>query len=483
MWDLTKSSRIVGSPQVVVPGRAWTQEEIRQRLNIEHPTAIKMFASPHIRTRHLAYLSHGEPLMSFSEAQAYRGNYANGKVNENINNESIMVSTPERDLDSVLLAPELTIPREEKVQPNAKDRETLFDRAASEMATTAVQKALSNSNLDASQIDVLTAVTSTALPMPGLTARIVGAKVMTFRSNVQRMDVVGMGCNGGLSALRTLAMTLQQLALSRNTRVFGLLICCEVNSCMFLANDTPGDGIVNALFGDAAVAVILHANPLTVSLRSNCHHVQWSDSSRLPSTIVDTSVSSASSDSSLVEPTKPIIDLIDFESHTFTECFEDMKYVVDEKTQLNHFVLSKRIPFAMGSQAHIPVRALLARHNGLGSADIDHFVVHGGGRKVIEGLAEGLGIPNDEAAAKFRHTISVLRDYGNLSSGSFLVSLQRLYEELDCKKDKEQADRAPIELDINCFYVGQTVLFMAMGPGATVEVALGVVNDGTDVML
>ena len=52
-----------------------------------------------------------------------------------------------------------------------------------------------------------------------------------------------------------------------------------------------------------------------------------------------------------------------------------------------------------------------------------------------------------------RHTHSVLRDYGNLSSGSFLFSLSRLLVEGRVRR-------------------GDYGVLMTMGPGSTIETAL-----------
>ena len=59
-----------------------------------------------------------------------------------------------------------------------------------------------------------------------------------------------------------------------------------------------------------------------------------------------------------------------------------------------------------------------------------------------------------------RHTTSVLRDFGNISSGSVLVSLERLLDE-HVKADKEVIRR------------GDPAVMIGMGPGATIEVGLG----------
>jgi predicted naringenin-chalcone synthase len=52
-----------------------------------------------------------------------------------------------------------------------------------------------------------------------------------------------------------------------------------------------------------------------------------------------------------------------------------------------------------------------------------------------------------------RHTTTVLRDYGNLSSGSFLFSMERLLAENKARP-------------------GDYGVMMTMGPGATIETSL-----------
>jgi predicted naringenin-chalcone synthase len=75
--------------------------------------------------------------------------------------------------------------------------------------------------------------------------------------------------------------------------------------------------------------------------------------------------------------------------------------------------------------------------------------VHSGGKKVIDSVKINLGLTTHD----LRHTTSVLRDYGNLSSGSFLFSLRQLMDE-----GKVQP--------------GEYVVLMTMGPGSTIETAL-----------
>jgi 3,5-dihydroxyphenylacetyl-CoA synthase len=91
----------------------------------------------------------------------------------------------------------------------------------------------------------------------------------------------------------------------------------------------------------------------------------------------------------------------------------------------------------------------LLRHTGLRRSDITHWLVHSGGKKVIDAIRVNLGL----SAHDLRHTTGVLRDYGNLSSGSFLFSYQRLLNEGTVVR-------------------GNYGVMITMGPGSTIESAL-----------
>jgi predicted naringenin-chalcone synthase len=81
--------------------------------------------------------------------------------------------------------------------------------------------------------------------------------------------------------------------------------------------------------------------------------------------------------------------------------------------------------------------------------DVAHWIVHAGGKKVVDSVRVNLGLTVHDV----RHTTSVLRNYGNLSSGSFLFSYQRLVDE-------------------GRIAAGEHGVFMTMGPGSTIEMAL-----------
>jgi polyketide synthase Type III len=81
--------------------------------------------------------------------------------------------------------------------------------------------------------------------------------------------------------------------------------------------------------------------------------------------------------------------------------------------------------------------------------DIKHWLVHSGGKKVIDAIKYNLGLTANDV----RHTTRILREYGNISSASVLFSYESLLAEGKVRK-------------------GDWGVMMTMGPGSTIETAL-----------
>ena len=102
----------------------------------------------------------------------------------------------------------------------------------------------------------------------------------------------------------------------------------------------------------------------------------------------------------------------------------------------------------MGLRIPGMVGRLLAKHR-LRREDIAHWVVHSGGKKVLDCVMYSLGLSKHA----IRHSLHSLRAMGNMSSGSFLWAYEKLMQ--------EGVGRA-----------GEFGVFITMGPGAGVECAL-----------
>lgn len=278
---------------------------------------------------------------------------------------------------------------------------------ALDMGARAIASSLKNAGAAIGDIGHLCCVTTTGFLTPGLSALLI--REMGIPSQCSRVDVVGMGCNAGLNALGVTAAWSaahpQQLA---------VLLCAEACSAAYVFDSTMRTAVVNSLFGDGAAALVLTGD----------------DAGNSPL------------------PAAPGPRILSFASHIITDAVGAMRYDWDNSQGKFSFYLDPDIPYVVGAHAELVVNRLLAG-TGLRRSDISHWLVHSGGKKVIDAVRVNLGLTRHD----MRHTIGVLRDYGNLSSGSFLFSYERLLRERVAEP-------------------GDYGILMTMGPGSTIETAL-----------
>ncbi|GAA3716129.1 3,5-dihydroxyphenylacetyl-CoA synthase DpgA [Streptomyces tremellae] len=270
------------------------------------------------------------------------------------------------------------------------------------MGREAVERCLKDAGAALGDVRYLCCVTSTGLLTPGFSALLI--KDLGVEQSCQRLDVVGMGCNAGLNALNAVVGWA-----GGHPGELALMVCIEVCSAAYVFDGTMRSSVVNSLFGDGAAAVAVRTAPQE-------------------------------------PPAGPV--LLKFSSHIIPEAVDAMRYHWDDGHGKYSFYLDPDVPYVVGANAETAVARLL-RGTGLGIGDIGHWVVHSGGKKVIDALRVNLGLSRHDV----RHTTGVLRDHGNLSSGSFLFSYERLRDE-----------RAAVRGDIG--------VLMTMGPGSTIETAL-----------
>lgn len=276
-------------------------------------------------------------------------------------------------------------------------------RGALEIGPQAIERCLEPLGLTVRDIDYLCVITTTGFTAPGLTAHLM--KHMGFREDCSRVDVVGMGCNAALNGLNPVAGWA-----AANPGKNALMVCVEVCSAAYVFDMSFRTAIVNSLFGDGSAAVL---------------------------------VRSAASDGPRFAPT-----ILGFNSQIVTTALGAMRFDWDDNAGKFSFFLDRDIPYVVGQYAERPVDRLLGAH-GLRRRDIKNWLVHSGGKKVIDAIQYNVGITEHDV----RHTVSVLRDFGNLSSASVLFSYKRL-------------------LDEGLVQRGDYAVWMTMGPGSTIETCL-----------
>ena len=108
--------------------------------------------------------------------------------------------------------------------------------------------------------------------------------------------------------------------------------------------------------------------------------------------------------------------VLDAESYLFPDSIGAMGF--DLKDTGFHIVLSQDVPELIRGRIRELVSCFLAR-SGLDAERIEAFVLHPGGRKLLQGMEAELGLSNGHTGPSW----DVLREYGNLSSASVLFVL------------------------------------------------------------
>src|SRR5580698_573095 len=125
---------------------------------------------------------------------------------------------------------------------------------ATQLGARAITECLESMRVHASDILFLCCVTTTGFLSPGVSALM--CRELNLVADCLRLDVVGMGCNGGLNALN--AVSSWALA---NPGKLALLLCVEICSAGYVFDKSLRTGVVNSLFGDGAAAIAVATTP------------------------------------------------------------------------------------------------------------------------------------------------------------------------------------------------------------------------------
>ena len=229
--------------------------------------------------------------------------------------------------------------------------------------------ALAAANLECADIDVLVTVSTTGVSVPSLDARLM--EVLPFRRNVQRLPLFGLGCGGGVMGLARAATHARA-----GSRVLFLVV--ELCTLTFCPNDKAMANVVaTALFGDGAAGAVLTAD------------------------------------------SGPLISASG--EYTWRESLDVMGWDVTNNGL--EVIMSRSIPAMVHRYLRDATDEFLASV-GLTLADIDDFVCHPGGAKVLDALEAAFDLSHGALAA----SRGVLRQYGNMSAVTVMFVLQLVLE-------------------------------------------------------
>jgi predicted naringenin-chalcone synthase len=256
----------------------------------------------------------------------------------------------------------------------AIDPDTLYRRFSGNaplLASRAGSNALAHAQLEASRIDAVIVSTCTGYLCPGLSGYVI--EQLGLRADIQAFDLVGQGCAAALPNLR-LADAL--VASGQCSHV--LSVCVEVCSAAMYLDDDPGVLISACLFGDGAGAAVLSHRPVQHQRR-----IEWRNSGSLTNTAE-----------------------------------RDALYFEQRQGMLRN-ILTRQVPRLAAEHAYQLMETVLTGA-GIGKNDIRSWIMHAGGRDVLQALQKQFGV----APGDFHYSAATLREYGNLSSAFVYFVLQ-----------------------------------------------------------
>lgn len=269
---------------------------------------------------------------------------------------------------SVLAAPEWLAPN-----PSSEERNQLYLAEAPKLSIQAIQKTLDQANLTIDDIDDFIFVSCTGLDCPSVDIHI--AKAMGMSPSIRRAALVGMGCHGLLSALYR---AMSAIHFKPKSKI--LIVTVELCTLHLQVTRSIPNIIGSALFGDGASAVIVGNQTEADSQQPRLvDHLIYNDYER--------------QDDILFTPS-------------------NHGYQIHLSTKMPQ-ILAEFVP---------PIIKQFLQNNQLKKDDIQHWLLHPGGIKIIDYVEQALKLPPN----KFCASRAILREYGNMSSATLLFVLERL---------------------------------------------------------
>lgn len=294
------------------------------------------------------------------------------------------------------------------------DANDLFIALGTDLGERAVREALTGAGIAAPEVDYLLYTSVTGVSAPSLDALLVPR--LGLRQDVKRLPSFGLGCVAGAAGLARV----HDYLLGHPDDV-AVLLSVELCSLTLQRDDASVAALVACgLFGDGATAVVMLGERRAQRWRAEAV-ARGADPRAAPA-------------------------VVDSASVLYPDTESELGWQVGETGF--RIVLSARLPELIDGRLAGDVEAFLHPH-GLKAGDVDAWVAHAGGPKILEAMARSLDLPDGALDLSWR----CLARAGNLSSSSVLHVLA----------DTIAAGTAP---------PGGDGVLLAFGPGLSAELVL-----------
>ena len=297
----------------------------------------------------------------------------------------------------------------------------LFRKVGVDLTVQACKKALRDANVSPESITHIVAVTCTNAGNPGFDLLV--SQKLKFRPETDRTLLHGVGCAGGLSAMRAAAAMAQSASMrGRPARVlvFACEICtiharCDLEELVQHPEDTK---ISPVLFSDGAAAFVL-CNELAAEAEGQA-----------------------------------VYSLINWETATMPETSKELEFMAEPlgfRTTLTKEVPNLAVkaigPMFEKLRHFLPADSQLATSGRVAEAKDFDWALHPGGIAILDGVRNKFELKEEQLRASYQ----IYEGHGNSSSPTVLVVLDQL------RKMGEGREN---------------VMACSFGPGMTIEMAM-----------
>ncbi len=282
-------------------------------------------------------------------------------------------------------------------------------------------QAVDRLQVDPREIGTVVTATLYSLGGPTLAHRLVDHYDMD--PSTDKYHVLGVGCASAVPLMRLTAQSMRDHPGKK-----GLVVAAESMAGILMRaseDDAKAKVVGSSIFGDGCAAALLDGDPL-----EECEEGAGSGSS-----------SGLGSGSAGPGPT-----IVASKVHQIGRTLGAVK--LELAAQDSYLHLDRDLPDRAGEGLEELAEDFLDTH-GLSRAAIDHWVVHPGGRRIIETVQEALDLSREQVEISYE----VLANHGNVGTPSILYVL---------KKTIEQRQPQP----------GEHGLMITIGPGITVGLML-----------
>ncbi|MEO4053599.1 3-oxoacyl-[acyl-carrier-protein] synthase III C-terminal domain-containing protein [Solibacillus sp. CAU 1738] len=289
-----------------------------------------------------------------------------------------------------------------------EERNNLYIELATQYSVNVIQACLQNESFLASpvapsEIDAIIFVSTTGMSTPSIDARVMNH--LPFSDRVRRMPLWGLGCAGGAAGISRAF----DFCKAHPTKK-ALVVCVELCSLTFQPNDYTKSNLVGAsLFADGAACVLVCGDEVHLPTKKHIPSIVNSASKWMPNS--------------------------------------EQVMGWDIKDNGLHVVFQKSIPVLITTWLGPFIEQFLEEEL-LSKGDVQHFIAHPGGKKVLQAYEDTLHLTEQQTSI----SREILKYYGNMSSPTVLYVLEQFMLEDD--------------------KIGDFGLLVALGPGFSGEAVL-----------